>query len=138
MNQNLLKAIGLLIAHKIKDRIRQNKIEPKTYKTNAKGQDGATLLETGRLMNSIRSQVRGDTIYIGTNVKYARIHHEGGIIRPKNKKYLRFFYNAINQWVTVKKVEIPARPYMKLFPQDKTDVKNQINLWMKQQLKKTT
>lgn len=68
---------------------------------------------------------------IGTNVIYARIHEFGGVIRPKNKKYLRFkvlssmrfmslrgnkrLRNPVGsyRWVATKKVTIPARPFMR-------------------------
>jgi len=72
---------------------------------------------TGHLRSSIRSKVeRKDKRLIGTvgsyGVKYARIHELGGIIRPKTAKALRFQVEP-GKWVTVKKVEMPARPYLR-------------------------
>jgi phage gpG-like protein len=45
---------------------------------------------------------------------YAAIHQFGGVIVPKNAKALRFKLPS-GQWVTVKKVVIPPRPF---FPVD--------------------
>ena len=49
---------------------------------------------------------------VGSNVKYASIHETGGVIEPKNSSALRFKYNG--EWVTVKKVVMPARKYMSI------------------------
>lgn len=56
---------------------------------------------TGRLIGSIFGEVIGDDkleVGAGSNVKYARIHEFGGVIKFRNR---------------VKQVEIPARPYVK-------------------------
>jgi phage gpG-like protein len=49
--------------------------------------------------------------FVGTNLKYARIHEFGGIIRPKKKKALRFKIG--DKWVMVKRVVMPKRPYFR-------------------------
>lgn len=71
-------------------------------------------VRTGRLRTSIFGRMRGtDTLDIGagSNVKYARIHELGGIIKAKNAPYLTFPVNG--RWVSTKQVEIPARPYVR-------------------------
>lgn len=61
---------------------------------------------TGNLKRSITMQFVGEkTVMVGTNLEYARIHDEGGVIYPKKSNYLRFKIGG--QWVTVKKVTIP-------------------------------
>lgn len=52
----------------------------------------------------------GTIVKVGPKVKYGAIHEFGGVIRPKRKKALRFMING--EFVTVKSVRIPARPYM--------------------------
>ena len=49
---------------------------------------GQPLLDTGRLRKSIGYQVSTTDVSIGTNVVYARIHQEGGTIRPVNRRFL--------------------------------------------------
>lgn len=61
---------------------------------------------TGNLRRSITMDMVGDKkAIVGSNLEYARIHDEGGIIYPKKSKYLRFQVGG--HWVTVKKVTIP-------------------------------
>lgn len=59
-------------------------------------------------------RVVGDKIIgeFGSNVEYAAIHEFGGEIKAKNVKFLRFrtFDGA---WHSVKKVTMPARPYLR-------------------------
>ena len=55
-------------------------------------QGGKTLYDTGRLAGSISGQgslISSDVeVRLGTRVKYARIHQEGGVIKPVNAKWL--------------------------------------------------
>lgn len=69
---------------------------------------------TGRLRGSIFGEVIGDDkleVGAGSNVKYARIHEFGGVIKAKNAPWLHFPVGG--GWARVKQVEIPARPYVK-------------------------
>ena len=69
---------------------------------------------TGHLRSSItvsRSIDRNNlTFFIGTNVKYARIHEFGGVIRAKNAPYLAFKIGE--KFIRKKQVVIPARPFL--------------------------
>lgn len=71
--------------------------------------------KTGRLAGSIATaqEIRGQDVIgkVGSNLKYARIHELGGVIRPKNFRFLHFVVNG--QEVFAKKVTIPKRPYIK-------------------------
>jgi len=160
-NNQFLFAIGQLIAGRIKKRISEGRVYPKTFdrggppnahprvKQNAKGQKGTTLVDKGILLNSIHPFVKGSTIYVGTNVKYARIHHEGGVITPKKAQFLaipltadakerkpRDFKDTFIKYGTIyqktddpekplalyklmKSVKIPARRYMLLESYDR-------------------
>jgi phage gpG-like protein len=90
---------------------------------------GRPLQKTGRLKNSIVSSWNNKSAVVGTNLKYARIHDKGGIIRPKQAK--RLFiplssraarkrpgapipkgYKWGKDFVFAKKAKIPARPFM--------------------------
>jgi phage gpG-like protein len=133
----LLSSLGILITRDIKRRIREGRIIPKSKSS------GTTLVKSGKLANSISHVVSGEQLIVGTNLKYARIHHEGGIIRPLSAKYLaipltpeaatkkpREYQNTFIQksvifrdlgngeiealYVLKKQVTIPARPYMNI------------------------
>ena len=75
---------------------------------------GKPKVRTGHLRRSIYSDVieRGDHIagIVGSDLVYARIQEEGGVIVAKNALYLRFTIGG--RWVSVKQVVIPARPYI--------------------------
>jgi phage gpG-like protein len=151
----LLNMIGVTVRDILKRRIRSNQVLPATRKSNAKGQAGTTLVQSGRLMNSINYQVQGNQIIVGTNIKYARIHHEGGIITPTRAKYLaipltpaarvhkpRDFENTyiakgvifmkveggndIALYALKKQVTIPERKYMLLFPDEVNELNGRI------------
>jgi phage gpG-like protein len=49
------------------------------------------------------------TVTVGTNIAYAAIQNDGGVIYPKTAKALRF--KCRGKWVFAKKVTIPARPF---------------------------
>ena len=71
---------------------------------------------TGNLLGSINTRATTTkkdsvTVAVGTNVIYAAIHEFGGTIKAKNAKALQFEIDG--EFVTVKSVYIPPRPYMR-------------------------
>ncbi|HFC8518093.1 TPA: phage virion morphogenesis protein [Neisseria weaveri] len=72
---------------------------------------GKTLQLTGQLAASISTKVGNGFAQIGSNKKYAAIHHFGGTIKAKNKPYLFFSVDG-GGFRKVKSVNIPARPYL--------------------------
>ncbi len=78
----LLNSMGIVVTRDIKRRIREGKIIPKSKSS------GTTLVKSGKLADSITHLVSGDRLIVGTNLKYAKILHEGGIIKPVTAKYL--------------------------------------------------
>jgi phage gpG-like protein len=63
--------------------------------------------KTGKLRQSITvDPVRPkNKVSVGTNLVYARIQDQGGVITPKRAKFLRFKVNG--KWVMTKKSVIP-------------------------------
>lgn len=55
------------------------------WKSSLRG--GKTLVDTGLLRQSFQIQFDNKVAKVGTNIRYARIHNYGGVIRAK-KKYL--------------------------------------------------
>lgn len=77
---------GRLAERQIKRRISSGRIVPPTQK---KG--GRTLVRHSHLLKSIKYRVEGNTAVISAgnaNIPYARIHHEGGVIKPVRAQYL--------------------------------------------------
>lgn len=88
IDDKLLSIIGTTIRDRVKKRIREGKISPKTVKSNSTKTSGTTLIESKRLLGSINFHISGNKAQVGTNLVYARIHHEGGTIVPKKAKFL--------------------------------------------------
>ena len=159
-HRKLLLLVANKISKNIKNRIRTNQIEPKTQKNG-----GTTLVESSRLLNSIYYQIQGDTIIIGTNIKYAAIHQFGGIITPSKAKFLAIpltkrakvisprdfsdtfvakgviFRKDDNGKITPlyalkKQVKIPARPFLFLDDNDKKDISDIISNYMQSYIAK--
>lgn len=82
-------------------------------KANEGGKSGAPLRDKGLLQRSISSKATADGVTVGTNLRQARIHQFGGVIKPKTKKVL-VFPGPDGELIFAKKVTIPARPYLPL------------------------
>lgn len=95
----------------------------------AQEEGGKTLTDTARLRNSIDYATAGDKVLVGSNLKYARIHQKGGIIRPKKAKRL-LFKGCDGSMVSAKEVTIPARPYLGVSKDDRDEVKETIAEFM--------
>lgn len=85
---------------------------------------GTTLTDTARLKKSFTVNAKKNRVAVGTNVKYAAIHQFGGIIRAKNKPYLKF--NIGGRWAQKKEVTISARPFMLVQGEDWKNIKARI------------
>lgn len=72
---------------------------------------GQTLVMKARLLRSITHKADNSGTSWGTNVIYAGIQNFGGTIKAKGGGSLRFRLPGGN-FVTVKKVTIPARPFV--------------------------
>lgn len=97
---------GIIQGLKMASRLLENKAKAKFGTANN------LKVKTGRLRQSITSTV--DPIRfeasIGTNVMYAPVHEYGAVIRPRNKKFLRFQIEG--QWVMARQSVIPPRPFL--------------------------
>lgn len=82
----------------------------------ASATSGQTLIDTGRLRNSITRRLTPSSVEVGSNVVYAAIHQLGGrtgphVIRPRRKKALAFggrVFRSVNHPGS----NIPARPFL--------------------------
>lgn len=159
---DMLKLIGVIVVRQINARIRTGKISPQTNKR------GTTLVNRGKLMRSIKYRTDGNSVIISAGsatVPYARIHHEGGVIKPKNAKYLAIPITAqaklykprdypgqtfiakgviflkvdggkpVPLYVLKKQVTIPARPYMFVDDGDKAQLREACKTYITARLK---
>lgn len=79
---------------------------------------GRPLQLHGHLKDSITDSHTARTAAWGTNLVYARMHQLGGVlkdVRPRNKQALAFTPRGARRPIVrrrVKRIEIPARPYL--------------------------
>lgn len=91
----------------------------------AAAESGQTLTKTARLRKSIDYAATPGKVMVGSNLKYARIHQLGGLIKPKNGKALKF-KGSSGQDVFVKEVKMPARPFVGVSKSDLEEVRETI------------
>lgn len=80
------------------------------------------LRESLMLQRSITFVTAGHSVEIGSNRIYAAIQQFGGTIVPKTAKALVFKLG--DRVVRVKKVTIPARPYLGMGPEDRETIED--------------
>ena len=154
----LLNQLGVIVTRDIRRRIRDGQVTP-----GSRG-GGTTLVRSAKLVNSITHAVEDDRVVVGTNLRYARIHHFGGIIRPRTAKYLaipltkaasakkpREWENTfVSKGVIFRKMEdgntealyalkkevvMPARPYMFISDTTRTSIEKAAAAWLAGQQK---
>jgi len=82
-----------------------------------KYRQGTPLVDTENLMGSITSDYTNDTAVVGTNEPYAAIHQFGGKAGRGRK------------------TTIPARPFLKLTPEDESDIMKDIQAYFQRLIK---
>lgn len=95
----MLRACLLVVAHVVK-----TKLSGQVLKRRSGDLAGSIAPE----VITKKSEVIGR---VGSNLKYARIHELGGVIKPVRAEYLCFVING--EFVMTKEVHIPPRPYLK-------------------------
>lgn len=90
------------------------------------------LVQSGQLRNQISSEAHGHTIIVASNMPYGATHQFGATIVPRvgdgsdPKKSLRFTMGG--KLIRVKKVVIPARPFLGFGAEDREAVIEQLEL----------
>lgn len=121
--RNLLNAVGETLVDGALERFeKEEDPEGKKWEPSARaweqglksrrGRMGKTLQKTGRLRSSIDYATTQDSVLVGSNVEYARIHQEGGKAGRGHK------------------ATIPARPYLGISKADREDVEAVIQDYM--------
>jgi phage gpG-like protein len=78
------------------------------------GKEGKPKVKSGALRRSITSTITERSKFlvgsVGSNLIYAPVHEFGATIHAKKSPFLKFKIGA--RWFSMKKVTIPARPYL--------------------------
>lgn len=96
-------------------------------------QSGQTLVDTARLRDSITYAASSRDVTVGSNVIYAAIHQFGGTIRAKTARGLLFTVPGADgdELVNVMSVNLPARPYLGIGPEDHDAVADLVGAWLR-------
>jgi len=112
--QPAMAGIGAALEALVRDRFDAGRgpggrVWPPSRRARAEG--GATLVDSGRLRNSIAARPGPDGVAVGTDVVYAAIHQKGGTILPRRARRL-VFTSFDGRTVAADRVDIPARPFL--------------------------
>ena len=124
--QQALKECGLVLLRSIARNFKAGGRPAKWERSGrVKREGGQTLVETARLKKSITMDVTGNTLTVGTNVKYARIHQLGGRIKKSAtiREHWRIMTKAFGKSIPGRNVlvrshqrqmniNMPARPFL--------------------------
>jgi phage virion morphogenesis protein len=90
------------------------------------------LVGEGYLRDSITSEVQGGawSTLVGATMEYAAIHQWGGEIRPKSAKAL-----FVPGYGLLQKVNIPARPYLGVSPEDAKVIEAAVSVFLEGTIK---
>lgn len=119
--ETLLEALARLIRESTRERVLAGGPAPdgSAWKPNRAGLT-PILNRSGALARSIDYAVSGMQAVIGSGLIYAAIHQFGGTIVPKSASALVF--SVGNRLFSVKKVTMPARPYIGLSGDDRSEM----------------
>jgi phage gpG-like protein len=84
---------------------------------------GPTLYRTGALLESIITEPEARQVKVGSILPYAGVHQTGMTITPKSGKALSFTL-ANGETAMVGSVTIPARPYLGVSADERTDIED--------------
>jgi phage virion morphogenesis protein len=109
--------------------------KPWQISQRAEIENGQTLRDTGRLMDSITHLADRDSVLVGTNVIYGPPHQFGATIKAKTEKGLRFKVPVAaaegsdddkpgSAWRRVMQVVLPERPFLGVNAGDEDDIRD--------------
>nr|DAX50181.1 MAG TPA: virion morphogenesis protein [Caudoviricetes sp.] len=88
--------------------------------------EGKILSDTGMLKGSLgTAEIKGNTVTVFSNLVYAKIHDEGGVIKAKNFKALHWKIGEEKYFA--KSVTIPKRQFSGVSDKNKEDLIKIIN-----------
>lgn len=119
--QRLAEAIGETLVSGTQDRFEQG-VAPDGTPWAPTLRGGQTLVDSGRLKNSIGYEASPSTVVVGASAEYAATHQFGATIEAKAAENLKFKIG--DRWVSKPSVTIPARPIIGLSEADQSEVKS--------------
>ena len=106
-------------------------ISEKTKENRRNKSEMKILQDTGELRRSVKYKASQNGVIVGTNLKYAAIHHFGGRIPVSSKMRKFLHYKGIHLRKGTKFITIPARPYLGLNVADRKHIINSFTAYLK-------
>ena len=79
------------------------------------------------------AEISGNKISVFSNLKYARLHDQGGTIEPKEKKAL-YFKIGKDEYFS-KKITVPARKFSGISDKNKKEIQEIVSEYFEKKLK---
>lgn len=128
----LMEGIGRLVQEQTRRRITDEKTAPdgSAWKANRAGT--SILHASGALAASIDYIASTGSVIVGSGLVYARIHQEGGVIKPVNGQALKFWWvsSGFVNFVVARSVTIPRRQYLGLSADNQNETVEATEDWL--------
>ena len=132
--EDLLEEIGFYIENEMRKRFDTGTDMNGNAWEKLKYRQGKPLRDTGALMGSLgTAEISGNKISVFSNLKYARLHDQGGIIEPKEKNTLHFKIDGVDYFS--KKITVPARKFSGISDKNKKEIQKIISEYFEKKLK---
>jgi Mu-like prophage protein gpG len=115
--ERIVSDVRVVAMGEFKENFRRKAFFDQRWKRSKKG-----LIDSGRLRNSLRAQIKGNSIVFSSDTPYASIHNEGGEIKvtKKMKAYFWYKYKATKEeiWKAMalkregEEIKIPQRQFI--------------------------
>lgn len=131
--EEMLEDVGFYLENEMRKRFASGTdVDGKSW-LKLKLRKGKPLRDTGRLMGSLgTAKIRGNSVSVFSNLVYAGIHDNGGIITPKASKMLAWKIGGKSYFA--KSVTIPQRKFSGISDKNKTDLRKIIKDYYEKKL----
>lgn len=130
---DLMTNIGAIGESQTRRRITDEKTAPDGTPWPPNRAGTSILLRTGEhLLGSVAFVASSDEAEWGASWEYAHVHQDGMVINPKNGKALKFWFvvGGSVDFAMAKQVTIPARPFIGLSDDNRTEVSEIVTDWL--------
>lgn len=132
--RGMFDAIGAALVVSTQQRFEQQRApagNPWPPSIRALAEGGKTLIQSGRLVQSVTHEASNDGVAVGSNVLYAAVHQFGATIVPVTAPALAFKIGG--KQVFAQSVTIPPRPYLGLDAEDEAEIEAIAGDWLLQE-----
>ena len=133
--EELLEKIGFYLENEMRKRFESGTDMNGNAWEKLKYRQGKPLRDKGALMGSLgeMKKIGSNRIAVFSNLKYARLHDQGGTIEPKEKNTLHFKIDGVDYFS--KKITVPARKFSGISDKNKKEIQKIVSEYFEKKLK---